>query len=257
MGNTKRYGLYIGRFQSFHEGHANTIQKIMDEGYEPVIFIKSITGDSKNPLSPEQRQRMIQLRFPDLPSENIHILNGGRTEERGTFAKVLAKMGRLRHLIAITNENYGLENSVLFYHGKDEDKLNVPLFGKVHINELLSRVYPALEVQEFTEDMFERIYSATAIRENFGEHRQDLHPAVENYYVAETVAALLNNRPIGADSRYDRPIVDATTAPLGETLGQYQLRLLAEGKAISIGTGLAERYVREREEEAEALRIVA
>ena len=61
--------LIIGRFQPLHDGHRALIQRVIDDGNDPVIGLRDTPLSEKNPYPIEVRQRMLRESFP-----NIHIV---------------------------------------------------------------------------------------------------------------------------------------------------------------------------------------
>jgi len=63
----EKYGILIGRFQPFHNGHFKIIQQIILDGKTPIIVIGSVNkNDEKNPLSFRQRRKIITNIYPDI-----------------------------------------------------------------------------------------------------------------------------------------------------------------------------------------------
>jgi nicotinamide mononucleotide adenylyltransferase len=61
------YGVYLGRFQPFHNGHNATIQEIILAGLRPIIIMGSIEKiDERNPLSFEERVDLIRKIYPGI-----------------------------------------------------------------------------------------------------------------------------------------------------------------------------------------------
>lgn len=58
-----KYSLMIGKFQPFHDGHETSIRKLLDEGKNVCIAVRSTMRNKETPYSIEQRMRMIQDRF--------------------------------------------------------------------------------------------------------------------------------------------------------------------------------------------------
>lgn len=58
-------GLYLGRFQPLHMGHASIINKMLDECDEVIIAVGSAqeSGTERNPLSFDFRKRLIEEAF--------------------------------------------------------------------------------------------------------------------------------------------------------------------------------------------------
>ena len=65
-----KYGLFIGRLQPFHKGHAEIINEILLAGLIPIVVLGS-SNDArdklKNPLTYAQRKELIRLVFPNVP----------------------------------------------------------------------------------------------------------------------------------------------------------------------------------------------
>jgi nicotinamide mononucleotide adenylyltransferase len=50
----KKYALFIGRYQGFHEGHKYLFQQKINEGIPVLIAIRDVEKDEKNPFTAEQ-----------------------------------------------------------------------------------------------------------------------------------------------------------------------------------------------------------
>ncbi|PSG98773.1 MAG: hypothetical protein BRC29_01435 [Nanohaloarchaea archaeon SW_7_43_1] len=72
--------VFPGRFQPFHSGHYKVIEKYREK-YDLTLVIGSAdkSRTEKNPLSAEEREKIIKECFPDI--ETIHIEDTERTEE--------------------------------------------------------------------------------------------------------------------------------------------------------------------------------
>ena len=62
----KKYSLFIGRFQPFHEGHQTFIQTLLDEGRKVLVGIRDTPRDKDNPYDAEQVLEMINTVFPNV-----------------------------------------------------------------------------------------------------------------------------------------------------------------------------------------------
>ncbi len=65
----KNYAILIGRFSTGpHVGHQSIINKTIDLGYEPVIFLGSAQefGTKKNPYHIQDRIKMMQMVYPGI-----------------------------------------------------------------------------------------------------------------------------------------------------------------------------------------------
>lgn len=76
----KRYALFIGRWQPFHNGHKYLVDQALAEGKHVCVAIRDTEISDKNPYTVEQRQEMIwrvygdkvkTIAIPDIESINI------------------------------------------------------------------------------------------------------------------------------------------------------------------------------------------
>jgi len=59
----KRVGVYIGRFQPFHNGHAHVIEEMIADGNDKLIILVGSSHQSRSPKNPwnfKERQKIIQ-----------------------------------------------------------------------------------------------------------------------------------------------------------------------------------------------------
>ena len=56
----KKYALFIGRYQGFHEGHKYLFQQKINEGIPVLIAIRDVEKDEKNPFTAEQVKYLIE-----------------------------------------------------------------------------------------------------------------------------------------------------------------------------------------------------
>lgn len=56
---TKKYSLFIGRFQPFHDGHKAIVTSLLQEGKNVLIAIRETEQSLKNPLSSYERYHSI------------------------------------------------------------------------------------------------------------------------------------------------------------------------------------------------------
>ena len=57
---SKKYAIFIGRYQPYHYGHISLIQQKLDQGIPALILVRDIEPDEKNPFTTEQTINMIQ-----------------------------------------------------------------------------------------------------------------------------------------------------------------------------------------------------
>lgn len=60
-----RTGVFIGRFQPFHEGHKRCVEKILTEKDRCIILLRDTEATEKNPFDVEKRKALIRAEFPD------------------------------------------------------------------------------------------------------------------------------------------------------------------------------------------------
>ena len=57
---SKKYAIFIGRYQPYHFGHIELIQQKLNEGIPALIMVRDIEPDEKNPFTTEQTVSMIE-----------------------------------------------------------------------------------------------------------------------------------------------------------------------------------------------------
>ena len=80
---SKKYAVFVGRYQPYHFGHIELIQQKLNEGIPVLIMIRDIEPDEKNPFTTEQTVSMIEkyhkskgddvkvIIIPDIESVNF------------------------------------------------------------------------------------------------------------------------------------------------------------------------------------------
>jgi len=58
-------GLFVGRFQPFHDGHKKCIEKILESCDRCIVMMRETEPTEKNPFDLEKRKAMIRATFPD------------------------------------------------------------------------------------------------------------------------------------------------------------------------------------------------
>ena len=58
-------GIFIGRFQPFHDGHKKCIEKILEDCDKCIIFARDTERSEKNPFDFAKCKAMIRAQFPD------------------------------------------------------------------------------------------------------------------------------------------------------------------------------------------------
>ena len=80
---SKKYAIFVGRFQPYHQGHISLIMQKINEGIPALIMVRDIAPDAKNPFTTEQTVEMIEkyhaakghdvqvMIIPDMESVNF------------------------------------------------------------------------------------------------------------------------------------------------------------------------------------------
>jgi adenylylsulfate kinase len=66
-------GLFVGRFQPFHDGHRKCIEKILTTCDRCIVLMRETEYTEKNPFDVEKRKAMIREAFPDTAQVEIQI----------------------------------------------------------------------------------------------------------------------------------------------------------------------------------------
>ena len=81
--DSKKYAIFVGRFQPYHQGHISLIMQKINAGIPALIMVRDIDPDAKNPFSTEQTVEMIEkyhaakghdvevIIIPDIESVNF------------------------------------------------------------------------------------------------------------------------------------------------------------------------------------------
>ena len=81
--DSKKYAIFVGRFQPYHQGHISLIMQKINAGISALIMVRDIDPDAKNPFSTEQTVEMIEkyhaakghdvevIIIPDIESVNF------------------------------------------------------------------------------------------------------------------------------------------------------------------------------------------
>jgi adenylylsulfate kinase len=66
-------GLFVGRFQPFHDGHKKCIEKILQTCERCIVMMRETEKTEKNPFDFEKRKAMIRAAFPDENQVEIQV----------------------------------------------------------------------------------------------------------------------------------------------------------------------------------------
>ena len=56
----KKYAIFVGRFQPYHQGHISLIMQKINKGIPALILVRDIEPDEKNPFTTKQTILMIE-----------------------------------------------------------------------------------------------------------------------------------------------------------------------------------------------------
>ena len=131
----RKYGIILGRFQPFHNGHNSIVQDIILDNLEPIIIIGSTNiKNNKNPLSFKERKELIKEIYPKviiIPSKDYNSWDEW-------FDNLIKEL-----------YNVGIEPNecVLYAHNKKEDYSNFSYNNKHYINEHYTKIFKENNIQ--------------------------------------------------------------------------------------------------------------
>lgn len=70
---SKKYAIFIGRYQPYHFGHIELIQQKLNEGIPALIMIRDIVPDEKNPFTTEQTVSMIR-KYHESKGDDVEVM---------------------------------------------------------------------------------------------------------------------------------------------------------------------------------------
>lgn len=74
MADAPKTGVFIGRFQPFHEGHRKCITHILTTCDRCIVLMRETEQTLKNPFDVEKRKAMIRAAFPDAATVEIQVV---------------------------------------------------------------------------------------------------------------------------------------------------------------------------------------
>ena len=73
----KKYALFIGRYQTLHQGHKYLFRKKIEEGVPVLVAIRDVPKDEKNPFSANQVMEMFyndEETFKWITSDQMKVI---------------------------------------------------------------------------------------------------------------------------------------------------------------------------------------
>ena len=71
--DSKKYAIFVGRFQPYHQGHISLIMQKINQGIPALIMVRDIEPDSKNPFTTEQTVKMIE-KYHEAHSHDVNVM---------------------------------------------------------------------------------------------------------------------------------------------------------------------------------------
>ena len=169
--NMIKYGVFVARCQPFHIGHMHIIDKIIEDGLQPVIMLDSAncTDLIKNPYSIHSRATMIRLIYPD-------ILIGAINDYDKYEDWLSALLMYIKHLTTTH-----IKSSTIYLHEKLEDLHDFTFRGTDYTNESYCKMYEIEGLHTTTLPISDIQIRAKAIREDLEGNKEFLHPEVYKY----------------------------------------------------------------------------
>ena len=70
---SKKYAIFIGRFQPYHYGHIELIEQKLKNGSPILIMVRDIEPDEKNPFTTEQTVSMIK-KYHESKNDDVKVV---------------------------------------------------------------------------------------------------------------------------------------------------------------------------------------
>ena len=118
----KKPVLFVGRFQPFHKGHKNVLERITDNSDVVVVIGSSKkSGTFENPLSFSERKQLIKNHFPEIPLVGAKDMESNKkwveqVESKTDFRKVVTGNPRTKRVFE--NQGYFVEKQEMYNREK-------------------------------------------------------------------------------------------------------------------------------------------
>jgi len=70
---SKKYAIFVGRFQPYHQGHISLIMQKINKGIPALIMVRDIAPDEKNPFTTEQTVGMIE-KYHTAKGDDVNVM---------------------------------------------------------------------------------------------------------------------------------------------------------------------------------------
>lgn len=120
----KKVGVYIGRFQPFHNAHLSNVREALGQVDQLVIVLGSAGKYRtwKNPFTMYERTKLIVGALTESERERIQIIAVDDYDSNADWTNKIVQD------VATTTSNVTAENITLFGHAKDESTFYLSLF---------------------------------------------------------------------------------------------------------------------------------
>jgi nicotinamide-nucleotide adenylyltransferase len=127
-------GLFIGRFQPFHKGHAEAVEYCLKHCNKMVIMIGSPKkyGDENNPFTLSERKKMIKLGLKKKILEKCRITS---VPDFNNDVKWTKAVGKTKFDVVFTN-NSNVEDCL-----KEHDVRDIPVEGNYNATQVRRKMY--------------------------------------------------------------------------------------------------------------------
>ena len=71
--DSKKYAIFVGRFQPYHQGHISLIMQKINAGIPALIMVRDIAPDQKNPFTTEQTVEMIE-KYHSAHKQDVKVI---------------------------------------------------------------------------------------------------------------------------------------------------------------------------------------
>ena len=71
--DSKKYAIFVGRFQPYHQGHISLIMQKINQGIPALIMVRDIAPDEKNPFTTEQTVNMIK-KYHNAHNQDVEVM---------------------------------------------------------------------------------------------------------------------------------------------------------------------------------------
>ena len=159
------------RAQPPHTGHAHIIDKIIEDGLQPVIILGSAneSGTFNNPYTVGQRIKMLHMMYPSII---IGAVNDYDDEEQW--------VAELCDTVSMVTDG-SLSTSTIYLHEKLEDLKDFTFRGVDYSNESYCKTYEVLGLHTTSLPISDIQIRAKSIREDLEGNKQYLHQKVYEY----------------------------------------------------------------------------